>query len=252
MSIQSGRTMQTAFRIRQQTLIVDLGGVRSVLSSAPRAGGMTRARYILNHQVAAKPIGEHDRAMGTGAREADPTRTLSKLAISLGIRDRFVALMTAVWLKDLVTARESSGAIWVEGFVTVGTSNAVRAGEPAMLSQRNNSGRDPGTINLILVTNARLSASAMVGMVQVATEAKTAALLQAKVKSWTGRSGATGTGTDAVVIVSGEGPPQRYSGTHTILGELVGRVITQAVEEGLDRYVRWHASHTPDGRVKKS
>ena len=89
-------------------------------------------------------------------------------------------------------------------------------------------------------------------MVQVATEAKTAALLQAKVKSWTGRSGATGTGTDAVVIVSGEGPPQRYSGTHTILGELVGRVITQAVEEGLDRYVRWHASHTPDGRVKKS
>ena len=252
MSIQSGRTMQTAFRIRQQTLIVDLGGVRSVLSSAPRAGGMTRARYILNHQVAAKPIGEHDRAMGTGTREADPARTLSKLAISLGIRDRFVALMTAVWLKDLVTARESSGAIWVEGFVTVGTSNAVRAGEPAMLSQRNNSGRDPGTINLILVTNARLSASAMVGMVQVATEAKTAALLQAKVKSWTGRSGATGTGTDAVVIVSGEGPPQRYSGTHTILGELVGRVITQAVEEGLDRYVRWHASHRPGRRAKKS
>ncbi|MEO8341542.1 MAG: hypothetical protein ABI604_17875, partial [Nitrospirota bacterium] len=82
--------MQTAFQIRQKTLIVDLGGVRSVLSSAPRAGGLTRARYILNHQVAAKPIGENDRAMGTGARDADPARTLSKLAISLGIRDRFV------------------------------------------------------------------------------------------------------------------------------------------------------------------
>ena len=62
----------------------------------------------------------------------------------------------------------------------------------------------PGTINVILVTNARLSAAAMVGMVQVATEAKTAVLLRAKVKSWTGRSGATGTGTDAVVVVSWE------------------------------------------------
>ena len=112
--------------------------------------------------------------------------------------------MTAVSIADVVTVREAHGQIWVEGFVTVGTSNAVRAGEPVMLSQRNQRGTHPGTINLILVTNARLSASAMVGMVQVATEAKTAVLLHAKVKSWTGRSGATGTGTDAVVVVSGE------------------------------------------------
>ena len=110
-----------------------------------------------------------------------------------------------------------------------------------MLGQRMNSQTQAGTINLILVTNATLSASAMVGMVQVATEAKTAVLLRAKVKSWTGRSGATGTGTDAVVVVSGNGPRQRYSGTHTLLGELVGRVIGIAVTEGLARYVRWHA-----------
>jgi len=66
-----------------------------------------------------------------------------------------------------------------------------------ILNQSNDRGTYPGTINLILVTNARLSVSAMVGMVQVATEAKTAALFDADVKSWTGRSGATGTGTDA-------------------------------------------------------
>jgi len=233
--------MQTAFRVRRKTLIVDLGSLRSVLSSAPRAGGITRARYILNHQVAAKPIDRDDRGMGAGARCPDPARTLSKLAISLGIRDKFVGLMTAVSLAELVMVREAYEQIWVEGFVTVGTSNAVRAGEPVTPSQRTNSGTHPGTINLILVTNARLSASAMVGMVQVATEAKTAVLLHAKVKSWTGCSGATGTGTDAVVVVSGDGPSQRYSGTHTILGELVGRVTGTAVTEGLGRYVRWHA-----------
>ena len=246
----SGRAMQTAFRVRRKTLIVDLGGLRSVLSSAPRAGGITRAKYILNHQVAAKPIGRDDRSRGAGVRCADPARTLSKLAVSLGIRDKFVGLMTAVSLADLVTVRETYDQIWVEGFVTVGTSNAVRAGESVAAGHLNNSSAHAGTINLILVTNARLSASAMVGMVQVATEAKTAVLLRAKVKSWTGRPGATGTGTDAVVVVSGNGPSLRYSGTHTILGELVGRVIGTAVTEGLARYVRWHARHTPRSRVK--
>jgi adenosylcobinamide hydrolase len=234
----SRRGIQTSFMVRRKTLIVDLGSLRSVLSSAPRAGGITRARYILNHQVAAKPINRNDRGMGAGARCADPARTLSKLAISLGIRDKFVGLMTAVSLVDLVTVREAYEHIWVEGFVTVGTSNAVRAGEPVTPRQRTISSAHPGTINLILVTNVRLSAAAMVGMVQVATEAKTAVLLRAKVKSWTGRLGATGTGTDAVVVVSGCGPPMRYSGTHTILGELVGRVIGTAVTEGLARYVR--------------
>jgi adenosylcobinamide amidohydrolase len=242
------RALRTTFRVRGKTLIVDLGDLRSVLSSAPRAGGITRARYILNHQVAAKSIGKDH--CNQGAQCADPARTLSKLAASLGLRDKFVGLMTAVSLADLVTVRETDGQIWVEGFVTVGTSNAVRAGEPVTLRQRTNSRAHPGTINLILVTNARLSASAMVGMVQVATEAKTAVLIHAKVKSWTGHLGATGTGTDAVVVVSGKGPPMRYSGTHTVLGELVGRVIGTAVTEGLARYVRWHGRQTRRNCVK--
>jgi len=175
---------------------------------------------------------------------------LSKLAASLGISDKFVGLMTAVSLTDLVTVREANENIWVEGFMTVGTSNAVRAGESMTRKQRTSNVTHPGTINLILVTNARLSASAMVGVVQVATEAKTAVLLRAKVKSWTGRLGATGTGTDAVVVVSGDGPFQRYSGTHTLLGELVGRVIETGVTEGLGRYIRWHARHELRRRIK--
>jgi len=179
--------------------------------------------------------------MGAGVSCADPSRTLSKLATSLGIRNKFVGLMTAVSLADLVTVRAASDQIWVEGFVTVGTANAVRAGEPATPRPLTNCQAHFGTINVILVTNARLSASAMVGMVQVATEAKTAVLLHAKVKSWTGRSRATGTGTDAVVVVGGTGPSMRYSGTHTIIGELVGRVIEAAVTEGLARYRRRQA-----------
>lgn len=244
----SRHTVQTSFRVRRKTLIVDLGGCRSVLSSAPRAGGITRARYILNHQVPDRPIGNADGGLGVNARCPDPARTLRKLAIGLGIREKFVGLMTAVSLRELVTVREADENIWVEGFVTVGTSNAVRAGESVAPKQRAGSGAHPGTINLILVTNARLPASAMVGVVQVATEAKTAVLLHGKVKSWTGRPGATGTGTDAVVVVSGNGPPLRYSGTHTVLGELVGRAVGKAVREGLARYVQ-HVHRTRRSRV---
>jgi len=235
-----GLAMQTAFRVTRKTLIVDLGGIRSVLSSAPRSGGMMRARYVLNHQVSANPIGRDNSGAGAAARCPDPARALSALAASLGIRDRFVGLMTAVSLLDLIAVREAYDQIWVEGFVTVGTSNAVRAGEAVMPKETTNSRTHPGTINVILVTNARLSAAAMVGVVQVATEAKTAVLLHEKVKSWTGRPGATGTGTDAVVVVSGNGPSLRYSGTHTVLGALVGRAIGRAVTEGLARYERRH------------
>ena len=239
-----GLAMQTAFRVTRKTLIVDLGGIRSVLSSAPRSGGMMRARYVLNHQVSANPIGRDDSGAGAAARCPDPARALSALAASLGIRDRFVGLMTAVSLLDLIAVREAYDQIWVEGFVTVGTSNAVRAGEAVMPKETTNSRTHPGTINVILVTNARLSAAAMVGVVQVATEAKTAVLLHEKVKSWTGRPGATGTGTDAVVVVSGNGPSLRYSGTHTVLGALVGRAIGKAVTEGLARYERKHTGRT--------
>ena len=250
MKLSTKPGMQTAFSVRRKTLIVDLGNLRSVLSSAPRAGGITRARYILNHQVANNPIGRDAWGAGAPARCADPSRTLSKLASLLGIREKFVGLMTAVSLADLVAIRAASDQLWVEGFVTVGTANAVRAGESVTAIPVTNRRTHLGTINVILVTNARLSASAMVGVVQVATEAKTAALLYAKVKSWTGRSGATGTGTDAVVVVSGDGPSQRYSGTHTILGELVGRVIENGVTEGLIRYKRRQASSASPRRTR--
>jgi iron complex transport system ATP-binding protein len=144
--------------------------------------------------------------------------------------------MTAVPLTHLVVYREEADGLWVEAFVTVGVSNAVRAGEPVD-AQRNQ--KCPGTINIILVTNASVARPAMVEMVQVATESKTATLLAERVRSCTGQAEATGTGTDALVIVRGEGPRLRYSGTHTPMGAMVGRVVARSVQEGLERWRQW-------------
>jgi adenosylcobinamide amidohydrolase len=236
------RTLRTKHVLKQDTLIIDLGQRRSVLSSAPCRGGFIKARYVLNHQVKANPIAAPQPVLDS--TWGDPARYLGRLAAGLGLQPPCVALMTAVPLSRLVLACESRGPLWVEGFLTVGVSNAVKAGEPVGNEENERMSRRPGTINIVLITNAHLSASAMVGAVQVVTESKTATLLSSGVRSWTGRRGATGTGTDAVVIVGGDGPALRYSGTHTQLGELIGRLVERGLRKGLG-LVQDHASDHP-------
>ena len=227
----------TTFRIDGDTLIVDLGRRRTILSSAPCGGGMVRARFILNHQVPVHPI-DHE---ASGPREpyGDPARYLSRVAVRLGVHGPRVGLMTAVPMSKLVVSRERVDALWVEGFLTVGVSNAVRAGAGVSGGGEQPGSAAAGTINIILVTNARLTGSAMVGVVQVLTESKTAVLLEEGVSAWDGSPGATGTGTDAVVVASGDGPTVRYSGTHTVMGELIGTVVSRGVRQGLRRYRDW-------------
>jgi adenosylcobinamide hydrolase len=222
----------TPHRLDGLTLVVDLEKRLKVLSSAPFRGGLVRARYLLNHQVTADPVKRA--ALRAKSRGCYPAGYLRQLALDLGTKGDAVALMTAVPLKHYVARRVASEDLWVEAWITVGVTNAVRAGDAATAGR--GVGAKPGTINIILVTNARLPASAMMEAAQVATESKTSVLLAAGVPTWYGSPGATGTGTDAMVIASGagrQGPQLRYSGTHTKLGELIGRLVTGAVREGL-------------------
>ncbi len=227
-------------RVVQNTLVIDLGAVHRVLSSAPCGGGLTKVRSLLNHQVAMNPLSADPLRPRTPVRKSawnDPARDLGSLALRLGAKLPCVGLMTAVPMKRLVTVRKRLNGVWVACFCTVGVTNAVKAGEPAYASGAGSRCCPAGTINIILLTNARLSVSAMVGAVQVATEAKTAALHARRVPSRSGHPAATGTGTDAVVVAAPlhGAPIIHYSGTHTMIGSLVGRVVSQAVEQGLNR-----------------
>ena len=173
----------------------------------------------------------------------DPGRYLRKLVSQLSIGYPTVGLMTAVPMTQLVTSRVSAGELWVECFATVGVTNAVRAGEwPLQPARRKEThSMRVGTINLILITNGSLSTSAMVGAVQVATETKTGVLRDHTIPSWKGKDLATGTGTDAVVIacrLRGKGPLHTYSGTHTMMGALVGRAVSNCVSHGLAKQER--------------
>lgn len=234
--------VRTRYRVTEQTLVIDLEGRKRVLSSAPQGGGLTTASWVLNHQVQANPSSNGDQSRTF----ADPANFLRKVALRLGIRARIVGLMTAVPMTQLVISRCSAGELWVECFATVGVTNAVQAGEwPLQRSHCERPG-EAGTINLILITNGSLSHAAMVGVVQVATEAKTGVLRDHGVPSCHSGVAATGTGTDAVVIacrLRGQGPSHNYSGTHTMMGALVGRVVADCVARGLAKAKAWREPH---------
>lgn len=233
--------VRTDYRVVDRTLIVDLGGRRRVLSSAPQGGGVRLASYVLNHQVDGHSVTSNGRPRWFG----DPARCLRQVAARYGLKGTTVGLMTAVPMTQLVTVRYEAEPLWIECFATVGVANAVRAGEWRVTPGSQRPGPalgKPGTINLILVTNGSLSTAAMVGAVQVATEAKTAVLIDAQVPSADSGSVATGTGTDVVVMtcrLRGEGPFHRYSGTHTVLGAMIGQAVTHCVSVGLQKATLW-------------
>lgn len=222
----TGSDFRTSFSITQQSLVIDLGQRRRILSSAPRGGGFVRARYVINHQVDANRRSDQPVPI---CEWGDPARYLGSVAKKVGVTHDCVGLMTAVPIGRLVALREQAEDLWVEGFFTAGVTNAVRAGD--LVDTEHAYGL--GTINMVLVTNARLTRSAMVCAVQVVTEAKTAALFRANVPCWRGRLGATGTGTDATVIVCGDGPSLKFSGTHTRIGMILGRLVLRGLEKGL-------------------
>ncbi|MFO0698921.1 MAG: adenosylcobinamide amidohydrolase [Nitrospira sp.] len=236
------RRVHTPYRVVGQTLVIDLAGRKHMLSSAPQGGGLTVASFILNHQVAANP--SVTRKPSVSFR--DPSRCLRELASRMGIRAPTVGLMTAVPMTQVVTARAASDGLWVECFATVGVTNAVRAGEWPSQGPGGKGLDEPGTINLILITNGSLSQAAMVGAIQVATEAKSGSLRDHDVVSCQSGAAATGTGTDAVVIacsLRGQGPLHVYSGTHTVIGALIGRVVTDCVTHGLAKAKAWVEAH---------
>jgi len=118
--------------------------------------------------------------------------------------------------------------------VTTGISNARRAGDKADIQELSGTIDEVGTINLILIFSAQLTDTAMVEAMMIATEGKAAALQNAKILSPLSGLLATGTGTDAIAVVCGNGSQKiKFCGKHVLLGEWIGRLVITAVTRSL-------------------
>lgn len=159
------------------------------------------------------------------------------IAERLGIRSEDIAQMaTAADMDNLAVVTKTFKPFTVTALVTAGAkTNALRTG----LDEGTHVEGDvpKGTVNILIITNARLTDGAAARAIVTATEAKTAAFEDLKIpSSYTKTVQATGTGTDSVIVVSGTtGPRVTYTGGHSRIGELIGKAVYKAVIEALGK-----------------
>jgi iron complex transport system substrate-binding protein len=205
-----------------KTLLITLRAPTSVLSTleGPREGIL----QVGNHYTPPPgwPLSHH-----RGLR-ADRTLVYGVL----GCPEKQTSfLFTGADMDHVAIKKEQFQELTVYALATAGVEgNALRLGR--------DEGRfyEPGTINIIVLSNCRLSPRAMSRALLDITEAKTAALQDLDIRSteqpaWQ----ATGTGTDNIIVVAGQGRLLELAGGHTKLGELIGKAVYQAVREAVGR-----------------
>ncbi|XPS86797.1 periplasmic binding protein modulated with adenosylcobinamide aminohydrolase, CbiZ [Desulfosarcina variabilis str. Montpellier] len=139
-------------------------------------------------------------------------------------------LFTGADMDKLAVKKETFKAMTVYALVTAGVrGNAVRMGTDT------GNYYEPGTINMIFLTNMRLSKRAMTRAIISATEGKSAALQDLDIRSSFNplTAAATGTGTDNIIVVDGQGPFVDNAGGHCKMGELIARAAYAGVREAI-------------------
>ncbi len=225
--------------MRGRTLAVFLPTPWLVLGWAPLGGGFKRADLIVNHQI------ELDDRAATAAR-AHLTRVVRDLR-----RDprRAVAMMTGAQIARGGRAMLARDGLIVAAWCSAGCTNALRVGDRATVGvpraaeteRREMRVRRPGTINIIVAINQPLKRAAMAEALQIAVEARVAAIHEAGVASVRSGAIATGTGTDCIAVAAPM-PASRtnsiaYCGKHTLPGELIGRAVMRSCAAAIARAV---------------
>ncbi len=198
-----------------------------MLSWAPLGGGVRIARLLANHQV---ELDDREAMLA-------PRGYLARVVRAAGHDPRrAVALMTGAEVTRAGYALAARDGMSAGAWCTTGFSNALRAGDRATVLSTH-----AGTINLIVVLNRPLASAAMVEAVEIATEARALAVLEAGIKSVRSGAPATGTGTDCIAIAApvratARGVrPESYCGKHTLLGELIGRAVLESCARAIRR-----------------
>jgi adenosylcobinamide amidohydrolase len=205
-------------------LIARLATPLRLLSWAPRHPGFVTTDSVIWREV----------------RDADLTEdfdALAWLAKSLKARGEAeaVGLITSRDLSRFRLETCCSGLISASCLATVGLTNAERVG-----TRLANAHASPGTINLLAVTDAPLSETTLIELSSIATQARTAAVMDHGPTLFTGR--ATGTGTDCIVVGAPPGD-ETFAGLHTEVGEAVGAAVYAAVSKGV---IDWMAEQTAE------
>ncbi len=204
-----------------RTLLIDLKSPQMVVSTS---GGQRENIRTVGNSFSPVPTWDVYEKMGFDDSRAGIFRVLQLDP------DKVELLTTGADMNNLVIRTAAYDDLKVTALVTAGVEgNAVRTGKDV------GAWYEPGTINIIILTNCRLTERAAARAIITATEAKTAALWDMDIRSvQTGAlNPATGTGTDEVIVVSGEGRRITTTTQHAKMGELIAAAVYPAVREAL-------------------
>lgn len=204
-----------AYERRAGVVTLRLATPWQVLSSAVLGGGRRHVRSLLYLQV---PLSyDCDR----------PERDLRRAARELVLDGPTVGLVTAVDLAETQLFAARAGDAEVRVLITVGLRTVAHPGNVAP--------DGAGSINVVLLCARRLAEGAAIELAMLTSEAKAAAILQAGVRTRTGPS-ASETSTDAIAILWRRvlGREFRHAGSATEIGEVVGRIVTDAIASRLE------------------
>lgn len=218
---QARVTRSRILDFEHQSLVIDFKTPVAVISTleGPRRGVLT----VGNHYTPPPGWGI-SHYLGLAKDRAQVYRVLKKTGQNTSF------LFTGADMANLSVQQSTFKDLKVYALVTAGVEgNALR------LSQDEGRFYEPGTINIILLTNYRLSPRAMSRALIAATEAKTAALQDLDIRSSEHplTYQATGTGTDNIIVVGGRGAVIDNAGGHSKMGELMGRAVYQGVREAV-------------------
>lgn len=149
-----------------------------------------------------------------------------------------VGMMTAVKLRDAVYKCYEMDAFSLFIVVTAGVGNAVDVSK----SIQHDSNLKPGTINIWVFINGKLSEEAFIQSIMTATEAKVKALSELQIVDKETDTMATGTSTDSLLIAATQkGKFHEFAGTITPLGKLIGTGVyectIEAIKNGIKRRI---------------
>ncbi len=209
-------------RFGQDHLSVECGRIYQTLSNAPYGGGPGSGERFVNWKV---PL-HYDCA--------DPSAMMREALIGWGYDPaKAIGLQTAAHLTHASFFEEGGDECRLLVCASAGTGNAARAG----LARETFSAYEPGTVNLMIVIDGKMTEGAMVNAVISATEAKSAVFADLDVRDRSLGCTATGTSTDAVLVAVSQSDRyrhiHRYAGAATTIGNAIGRLVYSAVHEAV-------------------
>jgi len=218
---------------QEDTIFINYNKEMFAFSTSQLNGGINRIQHSFNHQLAQWVETAEDLPGG------NLKNYLEYNARRLGLDSkRTTGLITSASMDNASIVHQSYRAASLLALVTAGAGvNAVRAGEPAAYDEIYYGRFVPiaGTINIILVLEFAVPIECLARTAIVVTEAKTAALQDLNVKSCFSEGGATGTGTDGLIVACNVDGEHLFSdvGTQSRLGELICTAVKKGVTEGL-------------------